>query len=373
MANSFLDKTGLTYLWGKIVALVNRKQDALTFDSTPTDNSTNPVTSGGVKAYVDANAGGSGDSPVESGSGIGSVQTKEYTDSSTHTQTASGDAAFAEGGGTTASGACSHAEGCATIASAERSHAEGYMTTASGSSSHAEGSRTTASGLYSHAEGDLTTASGMRAHAEGSATTASGLYSHAEGNNTMAMGQYSHSEGSGYKSDNKIKVKSISENTLTVRSTVNGAQPGMYLLSSDRKKWTRITAVNSFYLTITVEDASWVPLNTDLYFYGAIAKGNYSHVEGHSCVALGECSHAEGMNTIAEGENQHTEGRYNVAGTSFAHITGIGSSQSSRKNGFTVDWQGNGWFNGSITVHDDTGDVTLTAAQLRQLLSGLEG
>ena len=57
MANSFLDKTGLTYLWSKIVALVNRKQDALTFDSTPTDNSTNPVTSGGVKAYVDANAG----------------------------------------------------------------------------------------------------------------------------------------------------------------------------------------------------------------------------------------------------------------------------------------------------------------------------
>ena len=31
----------------------NGKQNALTFDSTPTANSTNPVTSGGVKAYVD--------------------------------------------------------------------------------------------------------------------------------------------------------------------------------------------------------------------------------------------------------------------------------------------------------------------------------
>ena len=48
MANSFLDKTGLTYLWSKIVALVGTKQDALTFDNSPTNNSSNPVKSGGV-------------------------------------------------------------------------------------------------------------------------------------------------------------------------------------------------------------------------------------------------------------------------------------------------------------------------------------
>lgn len=127
MANSFLDKTGLTYLWSKIVTLVNRKQDVLTFDSTPTDNSTNPVTSGGVKAYVDANAGGSGgNSPVESGSGTGSVQTKAYTvGSTTHTQTASGQGAFAEGSHTQASGQCSHAEGYYTTAQGANQHVEG--------------------------------------------------------------------------------------------------------------------------------------------------------------------------------------------------------------------------------------------------------
>lgn len=32
------------------------KQDTLTFDSTPTASSTNPVTSGGVKTYVDGKA-----------------------------------------------------------------------------------------------------------------------------------------------------------------------------------------------------------------------------------------------------------------------------------------------------------------------------
>lgn len=39
--------------------LITAKQDILTFDDTPTENSVNPVTSGGVKAYVDKNAGGS--------------------------------------------------------------------------------------------------------------------------------------------------------------------------------------------------------------------------------------------------------------------------------------------------------------------------
>lgn len=42
----------------EIKAEIAKKQDKLTFDTTPTENSTNPVTSGGVKAYVDANAGG---------------------------------------------------------------------------------------------------------------------------------------------------------------------------------------------------------------------------------------------------------------------------------------------------------------------------
>ena len=48
MANRFLDKTGLAYLWSKIVALVGTKQDTLTFDNSPTNNSSNPVKSGGV-------------------------------------------------------------------------------------------------------------------------------------------------------------------------------------------------------------------------------------------------------------------------------------------------------------------------------------
>ena len=36
-----------------IDGLVSKKQDTLTFDTAPTEGSQNPVTSNGVKAYVD--------------------------------------------------------------------------------------------------------------------------------------------------------------------------------------------------------------------------------------------------------------------------------------------------------------------------------
>ena len=52
----FLGSNGLTYLWSKIKAALSTKQNTLTFDSTPTASSTNPVTSGGVKAALDLKA-----------------------------------------------------------------------------------------------------------------------------------------------------------------------------------------------------------------------------------------------------------------------------------------------------------------------------
>lgn len=73
MANSFLDKTGLAYLWGKITALVATKQDTLTFDTTPTASSTNPVTSGGIKTALDGKAASDHTQTVaKGGTGIGS-------------------------------------------------------------------------------------------------------------------------------------------------------------------------------------------------------------------------------------------------------------------------------------------------------------
>ena len=63
----------------------NGKQNALTFDSTPTANSTNPVTSGGVKAYVD------GAIPT-----VPTISTDIATDKASTTKTASPSAVYNE-------------------------------------------------------------------------------------------------------------------------------------------------------------------------------------------------------------------------------------------------------------------------------------
>lgn len=44
----------LAGLSGEVVTALDNKQNKLTFDTTPTAGSTNPVTSGGVKNYVDS-------------------------------------------------------------------------------------------------------------------------------------------------------------------------------------------------------------------------------------------------------------------------------------------------------------------------------
>lgn len=60
MANfKFIDlETGVPALWEKVKAAISSalaaKQDKLTFDSTPTSDSTNPVTSGGIYSAINA-------------------------------------------------------------------------------------------------------------------------------------------------------------------------------------------------------------------------------------------------------------------------------------------------------------------------------
>ena len=53
MDNKGINGRGIAHLWGKIKAEISAqmsaKQDKLTFDSTPIEGSTNPVTSDGVQ------------------------------------------------------------------------------------------------------------------------------------------------------------------------------------------------------------------------------------------------------------------------------------------------------------------------------------
>lgn len=169
---------------------------------------------------------------------------------------------------------------------------------ASGLYSHAEGSATTASGNQAHAEGLSTVASSVASHAEGSMTTASGPYSHAEGNETAANGNGAHAEGARTKANGS---NSHAEGTATI----------------------------------------------------AIASG--SHVEGNSTETKygANCSHAEGYMTIATAQYQHVQGVLNIEDTEkkYAHIVGNGvydPVNPVRSNAHTIDWDGNGWFAGTV-------------------------
>ena len=224
-----------------------------------------------------------------------------------------------------ASSSNAHAEGSHTTASNSQAHAEGYGTTASGYCAHAEGYETTASGYVSHAEGYETNATEDYSHAEGGSTTASQDYAHAEGYQTEASGYYAHAEG------------------YWAKATQNAAHAEGYYTN---------------------------------------ATGSYSHAEGSYATASGSNSHAEGYGTKASSGNAHVQGKYNLDDTSstYAHIVGNGSGDTSRSNAHTLDWNGVGWFAGGVKVggtsqddaaaksvvttinvtDDDAGNVTIT-------------
>ena len=172
------------------------------------------------------------------------------------------------------------ATGTNSVAWADASNTPEY-TTASGYNAFAMGLGSTASGHLSFARGETAIASGDYSHADGYHVNATQSYTHAEGNNTTASAQGAHAEGE--------------------------------------------------YTTASGQDA---------------------HTEGYYTEAQGKFSHAEGNYTTATHKSQHVEGEWNALDTStnaatdrgtYVHITGIGTGESDRKNGFTVDWSGNLW------------------------------
>ena len=272
-----------------------------------------------------------------------------------------------------------HVEGSENKALGNISHAEGNQTTAYGKYSHSEGYLTIASGNSSHAEGTQTEASGMHSHAEGGSTYAIGQWSHAEGNQTSSIGQGCHTEGS---------MTTAGQNGYVIRSKrseiVDGVTIGYYTFNStegysvgDRISLgtgAKIRQLTSFYNNF----AEIISINTDtneigvdnyidytdkvgvIYkfnsefdsYYGDTIIGQYSHAEGGYTIAGGDYSHAEGYYTIGTGKYSHTEGKYNAIDkyNNYAHIVGNGISETARSNAHTLDWDGNAWFAGNVTV-----------------------
>ena len=150
-------------------------------------------------------------------------------------------------------------------------------------------------GRNAFSEGYYTKASGINSHAEGYYTESSMESSHAEGYETKATGNYSHAEGCGAKAKGESS-HAEGENTES--------------------------------------------------------SGFDSHAEGCGSKASGNSSHAEGEYTIASSFSQHVQGKYNIEDKDgvYSHIVGNGTSDTSRSNSHTLDWNGNAWFRGDVKV-----------------------
>ena len=308
--------------------------------------------------------------------------------------TASGDYSHTEGDYSRASGYASHAEGVGTTASGYDSHAEGNSTIASGATSHAEGSNTKTNSSFSHAEGNTTTASGDASHIEGSSSNsassviqdlspsttndsiittwnsnkfslAKGTASHVEGFNCLALDNYSHAEGNATQA---LYQGSHAEGTNTVASSICSHAEGYETIASGGYSHAEgsITKATELYSHAEGNYSEASGNASHAEGHETIASGEYSHAEGYKCKSESNSSHAEGclteannfythaegFYTIAKGYSQHVQGKCNIEDTTgkYAHIVGNGESETERSNAHTLDWSGNAWYAGKITV-----------------------
>jgi hypothetical protein len=171
------------------------------------------------------------------------------------------------------------------ILDCDRNVATGFM-------SQASGFRTQSRGNYSRASGWWTIAEGQCSVAEGLLSRTGGHFCHAEGTRTQANLNNAHSEGDSTKATGR-----------------QGHSEGAQTTSS----------------------------------------GQNSHAEGYLSVSSNTASHAEGWGTLAKGQAQTAMGKFNIGDTSNRLIVGIGSSDTNRKNGFTVSSSGAGWFASTVT------------------------
>lgn len=280
-----------------------------------------------------------------------------------------GDAAHAEGlnsssfgNGTYAKAESSHVEGQGTVATdnAKYAHAEGWATKASGVAAHAEGYDNRAETDYSHAEGQKTVASGLRGHAEGMHTSASGENSHAEGYFTSANGKNSHAEGQ------SILVPGGDD--ISVALQANGA--AAHAEGCATKAYGDYSHAEGMYTYASGTCSHVEGSNSKATGYAShaegnysIAKGSYSHAEGNNTEAIGDSSHAGGYKSSASAPYSFCHGRelrtvgiepqaafgcFNETNSSMLFSIGNGSSDTDRKNAFSINKSGTMTFNSNV-------------------------
>lgn len=280
-----------------------------------------------------------------------------------------GDAAHAEGlnsssfgNGTYAIAESSHAEGQGTSITEEAkyAHAEGWATKARGVAAHAEGYDNYAATDYSHVEGQKTVASGLRGHAEGMHTSASGENSHAEGYFTIASGENSHAEGKSILIPGGDDI-SIALQAKGEAAHAEGCATKAYGIYSHAEGLYAYASGTCSHAEGSNSTASGKYSHAEGMY--SIAEGSYSHAEGNNTEAIGDSSHAGGYKSSASAPYSFCHGRelktvgiepqaafgcFNETNNSMLFSIGNGSSDTDRKNAFSINKSGTMTFNSNV-------------------------
>lgn len=174
------------------------------------------------------------------------------------------------------------------------SAAFGCATKATGNRSFVSGHKAKAKGDFSRAGGNGSEATGESSVAEGEGVIASGICAEAKGYKTKAKGNYSATRGNQCEST------------------------GDY---------------------------------TDTAGFKSIASGSCSSARGNQCTASGDYAEATGNRTTAAGYCQNARGRRNIPNPDGKYLDIVGNSRGDDdSNAYTLDWKGNGWFQGGVQV-----------------------
>lgn len=189
-------------------------------------------------------------------------------------------------------------------------HAQNMYVEATGIGSSGEGYKTKVPGTYAHGEGQETEASAPCAHSQNFKTKATAPAAHAQNNQTEASGE--NSDATGFKTKSKAKNSHTGgEENTTETTAVNGFTEGY-------KNTNR--APRSF-----IAGGQWNSTSAD---------ANDSLVHGIACNASAPA--------------QRVGGKYPKGDPKYVEIVGNGKSSSARSNAYTLDWEGNACFSGSV-------------------------
>lgn len=215
--------------------------------------------------------------------------------------------------------------------------AAGCATKATGDRAVATGQKTKATGSYSRAGGIGCEAGGECAVAEGRNNKARGTYSVALGTNNEVSAAGAAAIGEGNKATSARAIALGMGNNATGANALATGQNTTASGNYSKTGGSQTVASGSY----SMADG-----------FKCTASGTTSSAKGNQTTAAGDQADASGNRTIANGYCQSVRGRRNIPDPSvngYTYLEIVGNSKGEgNSNAYTLDWDGNAWFAGSV-------------------------